>query len=61
MGSVMIFKTNSDYFPKQQNHLTYAIGMQCFLKHEMTLCYSDEAEALNGQSSIHSTFPVTPI
>ena len=60
-GSVMIFKTNSHYFPKQQNHLTYAIGMQCFLTNELRLCYLDEAEAPYGQSSIHSTFPVTQI
>jgi hypothetical protein len=57
----MIFKINSDYFPKQQNHLTYATGMQCFLTNELSLCYSEEGEAANGQSSIHSTFPVTPI
>ena len=57
----MIFKTNNDYFPKQQNHLTYATGRQRFLTNELSLCYSDEAEAPNGQSSIHSTFPVTLI
>jgi hypothetical protein len=63
MGFVMIFKTSSDYFPKQQNWPNFATGIQCFLwrSNWILKCYLDDVQASKGQSSIRSTCPVTPI